>query len=221
MMRTLVVALALLTGAPAAAGTVQKLVFDAHPFAGLSEPQTLHYRYDLQGSLLPEARRSQVSMEVREVSADGGKLVHFDMFEGPDRRQFGPMQARAQNPLIIVFLQRDVTQMARLTGGSREYFRNRIREAFVKPAEVEHFEIQFHGADLPAVRVSITPFVNDPQIARFAQFRHKRYEFTVAEGLPGGLHEIAVLTPKEDTGEVLLEERVTFAGRASNGVQNR
>jgi hypothetical protein len=219
MMRTLVLALALLTAAPAAAATVQELVFDADPFAGLSEPQTLRYRYELRGSLLAEAHHSQVSMEVREVRADGGKLVHFDMFEGPDRRQFGPMQARAQNPLLIVFLQRDVMQMARLTGGSPGYFRNRIREAFVQPAEVERFEIRFDGANLPAVRVRITPFLHDPQIARFAQFRHKRYEFTVAEGLPGGLHEIAVLTPKSDTGEVLLEEHVTFTGRASNGDQ--
>jgi hypothetical protein len=219
--RALVLALALLTGAPAAAATVQELVFEAHLLADLREPQTLHYRYERRGTLFPEAHVSEVSMEVREVSADGDKLVHFDMFEGADRRQFGPMEARAQNPLLIVFLQRDVMQMARLTGGSSDYFRNQVREAFVKPAEVERLEIPFDGAVLPAVRVSITPFVDDPEIARFAQFRHKRYEFTVAAGLPGGLYEIAALTPKGDTKETLLEERITYAGRAPEGDQNR
>jgi hypothetical protein len=219
--RTLVLALALLIGTPAAAATVQELVFGAHLLAGLSEPQTLHYRYEARGSMLPQIHRSQVSMEVREVRQDGRKLVHFDMFEGQSRRQFGPMQARLQNPLIIVCLQRDVVQMGNQTGGSPEYFRKRIRDAFVEPAKVERLEIPFDGVALPAVRVSIMPFVDDPQIARFAQFRHKRYEFTVAESLPGGLYEIAARTPKNDAGEVLLEERITYAGRASEGDQNR
>jgi len=217
--RTLVLALLLLIGTPSAAATVQELVFDAHLLAGLSEPQTLRYRYEMRGSMVPETHRSQVSMEVREVGKDGRKLVHFDMFEGQNRRQYGPMQARVQNPLLLVFLQRDVVQMGNQTGGSPEYFRKRIRDAFVEPAEVERLEIPFNGAVLPAVRVSITPFLDDPQIARFAQFRHKRYEFTVAEALPGGLYEIAALTPKSEEGGVLLEERITYAGRAPQGDQ--
>jgi hypothetical protein len=219
--RALALALALLIGAPAAAATVQELVFQAHLLADLSEPQTLHYRYQKRGSMMPEAYRSQVSMEVREVREDGRKLVHFDMFEGQARRQFGPMQARVQNPLLIVFLQRDVVQMGNQTGGSPEYFRNRIREAFLEPAVVERLEVRVDGAVLPAVRVTITPFANDPQIARFAEFRHKRYEFTVAAALPGGLYEIAARTPKGDTKEMLLEERITYAGRAPKGDRNR
>jgi hypothetical protein len=219
--RALVFALALLIGAPAAAATVQELVFEAHLLADLSEPQTLRYEYEMRGSKVPEASRSPVSMEVREVSPDGGKVVHFDMFEGQARQQFGPVQARVQNPLLIVFLQRDVMQMGNQTGGSPEYFRNRIREAFLEPAEVEHLEVHIDGVVLPAVRVTITPFANDPQIARFVEFRHKHYEFTVAEALPGGLYEIVARTPKGDTEEMLLEERITYAGRALEGDRNR
>jgi hypothetical protein len=221
VVRAFALALALLISPPAAAATVQELVFDAHLLADVSKPQTLRYRYEARGSLLPEFHRSQVSMEVREVGPDGRKLVHFDMFEGQARRQFGPMRARAQNPLIIIFLQRDVAQMSNQTGGSPGYFRKRIRDAFVAPAKVERLEIPFDGVALPAVRVSIMPFLDDPQIARFAQFRHKRYEFTVAENLPGGLYEIAALTPKDDGAEMLFEERITYAGRASEGDQNR
>ena len=217
----LALALGLLIGAPATAATVQELVFEAHLLADLGEPQTLHYSYERRGSMLSEILPSQVSMEVREVGRDGRKLVHLDMFEGQDRRRLGPIRAQSQNPLIIVFLQRDVMQMGDQTGGSPEYFRNRIREAFLEPAQVEPFEIDVDGAVLPAVRVTITPFANDPEIARFAEFRHKRYEFTVAEALPGGLYEIAALTPKGDTEEMLLEERITYAPRASKGDRNR
>ena len=221
VVRVLVLALVLLTGTPAAAATVQELVFEAHLLADLSEPQTLRYRYETRGSMVPKTQRSQVSMDVREVGEDGRKLVHFDMFEGHDRRQFGPMQARVQNPLVIVFLQRDVVRMGNQTGGSPEYFRKRIRDAFVEPAEVERLEIPYNGAVVPAIRVSITPFVDDPQIARFAQFRHKRYEFTVAEALPGGLYEIAAVTPESGPGGVLIEERITYACRALQGDQDR
>jgi hypothetical protein len=111
--------------------------------------------------------------------------------------------------------------MGNQTGGSPEYFRKRIRDAFVEPAEVARLEIPYNGAVVPAIRVSITPFVDDPQIARFAQFRHKRYEFTVAEALPGGLYEIAAVTPESGPGGVLIEERITYACRALQGDQDR
>ncbi|MGH6943715.1 MAG: hypothetical protein ACREH6_05790 [Geminicoccaceae bacterium] len=213
--------LVMLASLPAAADSVQDVVFDAHLLADVDRPETLIYDYDMRGTLMPKAYHSNVRMEVREVRADGGKLVHFDMFEGPRRRQLGPVHAKQQNPLVLVFLQRDVYLMGRMTGGTPGYFQKRIREAFTRPAEVEHLEVELDGRRLPAVRVSIEPFAADPQIARFPQFRYKRYEFTVAEGVPGGLYRIAALTPKGKDGEVLLEEGVTFAAlREREGATN-
>ena len=52
----------------------------------------------------------------------------------PTSAQFGPIAAQEQNPLVLVFLQRDVTQMANLTGGAAGYFQQQIRRGVQRSA---------------------------------------------------------------------------------------
>lgn len=196
--------------APALATTVAEGVFDAGLMRNVQQPQTMHYRYEMQGRSLAEPYHSDVRMEVREVAADGAKRVWFDMFEGDNHRAFGPMKSLDQNPLVIVFLQRDVTQMGNLTGGSPNYFQQQVRRSFGEPATAEPLEVEVDGKKLPATRYVIHPYERDPNLERFAQFKDKAYEFVVAEGLPGGLYRIAASTPDPKDGHLILEESMTF-----------
>jgi hypothetical protein len=216
-MRALLLAIGLVAAgaapmAPAvAADTVADQVFDAHLMAGVATPETFHYRYEMSGTLMGKPYTSRVLMEVRKVGPDGEKEVHFDMFDGPNHRDFGPMAAREQNPLVLIFLQRDVVQMGNLTGGSPEYFRHRIRDAFNAPADVSPMTIELDGKAQPATRVLIHPFRRDPHIQTFPQFEEKAYEFIVAQGVPGGLWRIATLTPgKDPAAGPAFEESMTF-----------
>jgi hypothetical protein len=131
------------------------------------------------------------------------------MFEGPNHRAFGPMDSREQNPLVIVFLERDVTEMGNLTGGNSLYFQQQLRQAFNGPAEVSPLEVQIDGRQVQATRVVIHPFENDPAIARFPKYKDKSYEFVVTPEVPGGLYRIATSTP-DPKGEVVLAESMTF-----------
>lgn len=203
---------ALAVGSPSGAGaeTVAQGVFDAGLMKGIGQPVTLRYRYEMQGRSIERPYRSQVQMEVRAVAPDGGKQVFFDMFEGPNRRAFGPMASSDQNPLVLVFLQRDVAQMGNLTGGASGYFQQQVRRAFGEPAEAEPTEVEVGGRKLPATRLVMRPFARDPNIERFPRFKDKAYEFVVAEGVPGGLYRIAARTPDPTDGRVILEESMTF-----------
>ena len=192
-----------------AADTVADRVFGANLLNGVARPGSLEYRYELRGEAGTEPVTSRVAMEVREVEPSGDKRVWFDMFEGPNRRQFGPMEAREQNPLVIVFLQRDVAGMGNLSGGQAGYFQQQIRRAFAQPAEVAPIEVQVGGRAIRATRVVMRPFRDDPAIARFPKFKDKAYEFVVAPEVPGGLYRIASSTPGAD-GRVVLEESMTF-----------
>ena len=195
---------------PAAADTVAQRVFDANPLAGLHQPAVFRYRYQMQGQDIEPPFASHIEMDVREVAADGAKSVYFDMFEGVNRREFGPMAAQEQNPLVLVLLQRDVTQMAKLTGGAAGYFQKQIRKAFNETAESAPAEVAVGDRKLPGMRLVIRPFHDDPQIGRFPQFRDKAYEFVVAEGVPGGLYQLATRVPDPQDGHLILEEIVTF-----------
>jgi hypothetical protein len=199
----------LAAGPAAAADTVTDRVFGANLLSGITAPATLRYHYEMRGTTLKEPFGSHVAMDVREVAQDGGKKVWVDMFEGPNRRALGPIDAREQNPLVLVFLQRDVAQMGGLTGGAGGYFQQQIRRAFGKPAEVSALEVDVAGQPVQATRVVIHPFRDDPAIERFPRFRDKAYEFVVAPGVPGGLYRIAASTPDSE-GNTVLEESMTF-----------
>jgi hypothetical protein len=207
----LALALALLT-APAAAeeDTVARVVFEPGRFAGITEPVVLHYRFEVQGEGIDGTTPSPARLEVRSVAPDGDKEVWLDLFSGTARRALGPVAARAQNPLVLVFLQMDVTEMGRLSGGAGGYFQQQIREAFNEPAESRAVTVELDGRSLPARSIVIRPFQGDPQIDRFPAFRDKAYEFTVADSVPGGLWRIAARTPDPETGELILEKTLTF-----------
>ena len=210
VLRRLAVALLLRAAAPAAADTVTHRVFDAGLLAGVQQPTLFRYRYEMQGQAVNPPFTSHIEMDVREVADDGQKAVYFDMFEGPNRRQFGPTTAQDQNPLVLVFLQRDVTQMANLTGGAGVYFQQQIRKAFNDPVEAEAIEVEIGDRKLPASRLVIRPFQNDPSIERFPKFKDKAYEFVVAPDVPGGIYRLASRTPDPADGHLILEESVTF-----------
>lgn len=201
---------ALMSGpSPAGAETVTHAVFEAGFLKNLTAPATFRYRYDMQGETIQQPVTSDVVMEVREVKPDGSKVVHFDMFDG--QRQSGPMEAREQNLVVIAFLQRDVSQMANLTGGAAGYFQQQIRRSFNDQAVADEIEVEVAGKPVAARRLVIKPFADDPNIARFPRFRDKAYEFVVAEAVPGGIYRLATRTPDPEKGGVILEESLTFA----------
>jgi hypothetical protein len=219
--RALALALAGLLGlssaARAAEDTMVHVVFDPGRFAAVKAPVDLHYRFEVEGRGVPDTPPSPVRAEVRTVAGDGGKEVWLDLFEGAAHRTAGPLQAKEQNPLLLVFLQMDVAEMGRLTGGAAGYFQQQIRKAFSNPAPVENVTLDMAGQNLPATRITLRPFQNDPQIARFPQFRDKAYSFTVADGVPGGLWEVSARTPDPESGEMILEKTLVFDHASPRG----
>lgn len=203
--------------ATAAADTVAAAVFEPGRFAGITSPVVLRYRFEMRGQGIETPKPSPVRVEVRSVAPDGGKEVWLDLFEGPQQRHFGPVAAREQNPLVITFLQMDVNEMGRLTGGASGYFQQQIRRAFNDPAETEAVTIELDGRSLPATRLTLRPFQNDPAIDRFPAFRAKAYVFTVADGIPGGVWQLVARVPDPADGRLILEKSLTFEGVETKG----
>lgn len=190
--------------------SVAVVVFEANLLADLRTSATLHYRYDMSGDKIEQPFTSHALMRI-EATGDGeSKEASFELFEGPNKRQFGPIHAASQNPMILVFLQRDVTQMSRLTGGSAGYFQQGLRHGFRGTGEVEKRKVEVAGETVEVKKISIRPFESDPQISRFPQFRDKTYSFWVGDDVPGGLYRVEAVTPDPKSGTVVLAESFTF-----------
>lgn len=216
---TVAAALSMALAVPAAQAGDESLateaVFERQHLDNIVAPVTLRYRYERSGSLLG-VKDDQAELVVTGIGADGRKQVEFRLFSGADARHIAPQQGYRNNPMIVAFLQRDVEQMGRLTGGSPHYFRNRIRAAFAIDAAVraEAVTVPFEGREVAGTEVTIEPFVNDPNLPRFRDFQYKRYEFVLAPAVPGGVYRLRAVTPN-GTAEPLLDEQLAYSGSSA------
>jgi hypothetical protein len=204
--------------APALAGdeaAAQEAVFGRQHLDNVTAPTTLRYTFRRVGTLLPKAE-DDAALDVTAVQPDGRKRVAFRLFSGRNERRLEPGQGYRNNPLIVVFLQRDVEQMGRLTGGSPQYFRNRIREAFGRDGAVsaEPVTVAFRERRLEGTKVTVEPFARDPNLLRFPEYARKRYEFVLAPDIPGGVYSLRAVMPNGagEEGEPLLDESMTYSG---------
>ncbi|KND62438.1 hypothetical protein BVER_01647 [Candidatus Burkholderia verschuerenii] len=90
------------------------------------------------------------------------------------------------NPVIIYFLEHDITEMQQLTGGQRRYFQQRVRLALaanpaITPVDSESLGLPKH---VKARQVVIQPYLNDPNAERFTQYTGKCYTFVIADDVP-------------------------------------
>lgn len=215
------VVVALLTGALFSLGAVaqaqeyseaERMLFLSDHLKKFKKPTALRYRYSKKGSLEKAAEDSAV-VRIKSVTGADGKVVHVDYLSGERNMQLPDTVGTTGNPILLNFLERDTREMKRLTGGSTNYFRRRIRIALVEKFEIEPTKIDFGGKQLAAKTISITPFVDDQLRSRFAKFERKNYKFTLCDQIPGQVYEMRTLVvdpAKKD--EVLLEEVVTFEG---------
>lgn len=219
----IVFTIAIFTGGTAAASeryTAQTLLFDNPYLKEISLPAELAYRFEhatADEKIYGEAFADDVKIELLPPT---GKYtlnsIMLDIFTDERNRRIGPLSDVSGNPVIMVFLERDVFQMKRRVQGSPALFRNTIRKALRENAEVEDVKITYDGATVAAKRVTIKPFEGDRVPHQFAEFRAKRYHFTVSDAVPGGFYEIVSVLPDPDNGEkVLVSDRMTFTVRSN------
>jgi hypothetical protein len=187
----------------------QDVIFNTPHLANVTEPVTLRYAYKHQGTL-EQAFDDVVDVIITKVNPDGGHDVSFNFLSDKHHRDFPTVEGFRGNPVIMMFLEHDVMGLSSQTGGSALYFRNRIRDAFVDRSTTEQATVSFGGKEVPATRVSLQPFLQDPLRERFAKFAEKTYEFYLAPDVPGGVYSIRVVTPGGAADKPLEENLLQF-----------
>ncbi|SDR47818.1 hypothetical protein SAMN05443245_6091 [Paraburkholderia fungorum] len=116
------------------------------------------------------------------------------------------------NPVIIYFLERDITEMQGLTGGQRRYFQQRLRLALAAGPQIENVTSETGGKSVSAHRVVVQPYLNDPNAARFAELTGKRYTFLIADAVPGQVLQIRTDVPgaNNDFAHPVHSETLSF-----------
>jgi hypothetical protein len=186
----------------------QKLIFFKDHLKGVSKGSRLDYGFKSKTG--EESFTDKIEVKVTDIVSERKRDLEFNFLSGENHIDFSPAKAYTGNPVIIHFLERDISLMARDTGGSSGYFRNRIRDSFKHPAQISQVTFNYNGKDLTGTEVVVTPFIADPNADNLKLYIKKRYEFMLSDQVPGGVYRIRTQVPSDKGDQVLIDEDMTF-----------
>jgi hypothetical protein len=185
----------------------ETLLFQTDHLKNVAPPATLSYAFTKTGSA-EGGFGDTVKLRIRSV--DGAKRVSVAFFTGERKIAFPEVTGAEGNPVLLCFLERDIHEMQRLTGGKSGYFRKAIRLALARSAKVARTRVSYAGRESAAREVTIAPYVDDPLRDRIGKYASKTYVFTLSTTVPGGVYSVHTFVPS--SGEApLLEERLSLA----------
>lgn len=197
-------------GAQERISAAETLLFQTDHLKNVAPATTLSYAFRKTGSA--EAGFDD-TVELRVRAVGGAKRVSIDFFTG-ERKIACPEVTHAEgNPVLLCFLERDIREMQRLTGGKSGYFRQAIRLALARSANVARTRLSVAGRELAAREVTITPYVDDALKDRIGKYASKTYVFTLSAAVPGGVHSVRTFVPSPagaPNDAPLLEDRLSF-----------
>lgn len=165
----------------------ETLLFETDHLARVEPPAVLVYEFRKVSSVEP-GFSDKVQLDVTGSKGKVSATLHF--LSGKNRHDLPALEEAHGNPVLLGFLERDISEMKRLTGGSTAYFRKRLRMALAESAQVSSQSITYQGKVLAAQAVRIQPYLDDPMHARFEQYVNKTYTFIVSDQVPGGIYQL-------------------------------
>lgn len=194
---------------PVDVSPAEKRLFVDNHFRDLRGATALDYVYERRGDLEPPITDS-ARVAVGAADKEGLRSVQVEYLHGEHQLKL-PSPGRVEgNPVILFFLEREVKEMKRRTGGSELYFRKRMRMALAESAEVRPVRRTVGGREVDAQEIRIAPFRNDPMRARYEQLADKTYVLTLSEAVPGQVIELSTELAKPGSGGLLLSEKLSY-----------
>lgn len=204
----------------------QKIIFDTPQLAGITSPTILKYRFERKGQFKDDFS-DQVKLKVSNINPDGTRDVAFDFFTGNRRRTYPAIEHFHGNPLSMIYLQRDATELAKFTGGNVNFFRVSILYGFHDLAQVSDAEINGPNGTIKGQKVTLRPYEKAKRGPQLGPIERKTYEFIVSPEIPGQIYSIRTIVPPPEGAAVeapnMVEETLTFDGvepLANSGVTN-
>ena len=183
----------------------ERLLFMSSQLRNVKAPATLGYSFRKSGSM-EEGFTDKVGVAL-SPSPDGSCCLGKGSFlTGARALQMPELEGGEGNPVTMYFLERDVREMQRLTKGSQNYFRKRIRMAIYNAATVRDVSLSYKGKPVGGKEITIAPYADDPNGQRFEKLVGKQYQFLLSDAVPGGVYSIRTRVDGLDAKPLLIEE---------------
>ena len=190
-------------------------LFDKAHMKNVTQPETLVYQYK-RDSVIDDSREDTVKMSVSNIRNTGRCDLSFEFFTDKFNRPYQAMENQRGNGVFALFLEFDIHEMDRITGGEWRYFQRKLRWAFAEGAVKKIIEVDYQGKKVKAQQFIVQPYVNDPKNDRYKLYANKYYIFTLSEDIPGEIYQVRTVVPDGATWQegdpVLVDESITFKG---------
>ncbi|GHB01553.1 hypothetical protein [Modicisalibacter luteus] len=183
----------------------QLLFLDDH-LTDVEYPARYHYRFSSTGTA--DSFNDTIVMDTHN-NDDQTKQVHVEYFSGDRQRHIPDIASAKGNPIIMLFLQRDVSEMSSRTGGNWRYFQKQIKLALENAARIEPVTLRYNGSDVAGQRITLQPFADErTHRNEMAAYLDKTYSFLLAEAIPGDVYEMQTTLPANDGGQPVVEHLI-------------
>jgi len=199
---------------PTPISRAETLLFMTPHLKDVQPPSRLHYAFRKSGTL-EKGFSDTVDVDIT-ADSDGKRKTAMRSFSSTGRVSSPEFENAETNPVLLFYLDREISEMKRLTQGSTFHFSKQIRMALAESAQIKDVEIHFGGRALRAQQITISPYESDPYRDRYPDQRlmAKRYIFTICEAIPGVVYEVRGVVPApggSPQGEAVIDETLTFA----------
>jgi hypothetical protein len=225
MLRRLMLVATLCAAGPLGAVTLEgqqtyDLLFRSGTLDEIGRDKALVYTREVRNSLKPEAADRDTGEIALLFSDTEEGIARLEFRQDGRHRGMGKFPASVGNPMIMMFYESVIRDMAESAGGSPFYIRNRVKEALVQPSEVIEGEVVIDGETVPTRTIRLYPFRDDPNADRMQGFGALELEVTMSEAVPGWYMQLVADVPAEVGGEgPVYHSVITFDALRAGGGQ--
>jgi hypothetical protein len=191
---------------------VATLLFDTPHWDKAPVGATLTYDYAkaVTRPTLGLSFKDQIVLKLEKGDEPSARTAEVRMFSGPNAKPAGPFRSDAQNPIVLLMMEENVQELSQLFKANPRYLKNAIRKAWRDDAKIVPTQVSVNGQTVAGTRITVTPFLNDPQKDKMMGLEGLTYTIDVANDVPGTIADIDIHAPVD--GPSLFSEKLTFKG---------
>jgi hypothetical protein len=176
---------------------------------------TITYAYSKKTSQAPFGAPfdDHIVLKLEPGEDTESRTADVKMFFGVNAKPAGPFSSAKQNPVLLLVMEENVQEMSKLFKANPRYLKNAIRKAWRDDAKIVAAPIDVDGKSVPGTKITVTPFVDDPEKDKMMGLERISYTVEIADSVPGNIAKIDIDAPGAD-GKSIFNETLSYKGVA-------